>query len=428
MSDRSRHPGPRQAGGLDRWRPALLLVALTAASVAADHAETLYFLGIERLDSGDADGAYRLFRRIPTAPEVDLERSSYRDIGYRRELIQLLVNEGTEGLDPTFNIGKMKQAVRARARTRMAEIHMDRGEHDQAIEHLQIANRDDKGYALAHCRLAQCHLRLGNAGAAINAAKEAYLLSPTLRMYRRTYATAVATEAERIEAAGEVGKAMLAYDFAFEIDPLNPTALANYGHFLYRTGTTGREDDGNGHPAIATYNRLKGVYLIEQGARLALGDLRIQLRAGRVFRAEGRPDRAVEFFDRAADAGDGPLEAAKGAAWALIELGECDDALLRLRPLVREHPRDVDLVVLMAEAYLRQGRVKDAEKQARAALKLGKDSPEALHIRGVCRLAEGDIRDAERVLRQAADAGADTRAGLRAQILLARQALKLPED
>ena len=410
------------------WGLLPLLLAVAGPVLAADHAEALYFLGVERLNEGDTEGAYALFRRVPTAPEVDLERSSFGDIGYRRELIQLLVTEGTEALDPTFNVGKLKQAVRARARTRMAEIHMERNEYPQAVELLLIANRDDMGYPLAHCRLAESCLRLGDPGKAINAGKEAYLLSPTYRLYRRTYATALATDAERIESEAQTGKAMLAYDFAFQIDPLNPTCLANYGYYLYRTGLTGQEQDAKVSAAIARYNRLKGVYLLEQAAQLAVHDPRLQLRAASVFQSEGRPARALEFYERAVGGGRTAPEAIQGCAWALIALGEYDRALERLLPLAKDQPQDVETHVALGEVYLAQRKLRDAEKQAGLALKLDKNSVGALYVAGACRLADRDSKGAERFLRRAVELGPETRAGVRAQTLLAQHALKFPKE
>ncbi len=405
--------------------PVLLVGIVFAASVWAggEPAETLYFLAMAKLDRGEKRDAYDLLKRVPTAPEVDLERSSYKDIGYRRELIQLLVTEGTEGLDPTFNIGKLKQALRARAQTRMAEIHMERGQYAKAIELLRAARRADKNYPMAHCRMAECFLAVGEPAEAVNAAKEAYLLSPTYRLYRQTYATALATDAERVQQAGETGKALLAYDFAFEIDPLNAVAMSNYGYYLYQGGDPRPFEAPTEHAAIRRYNRLKGLYLIEESAELAPDRVPIQVRAGEVFWVEKRPARALSYFAHALDLDSKNLEALQGAVRCLLALHEHRRAADLAKEGLRAHKGDLELRSGLAEAYLGLKEFDQAIDTARAVLKKDRSSARAYLVLGTARLATGKTREGTEALRKAIELGGTSLTATRAAMELNRAEL-----
>lgn len=353
-------------------RTLLVLAALTLVAgqclAAKPPAERRYFKGMQFLEEGRLGLAIDHFERVGTAPEVDLGTGKYKDIGYRKQLVQLLVNEGVIGLDPSFNIGNFSEALRARAHTRLGEIHFGQGDLAAALSELRRATLSDPEYPMAHCLTAQALLAKEDLTAAIKAAKQAYLLSPTYGEYRRVYATAVAKEASGLYHRGETGKARMAFEFAFQIDPLNPEAMAEYGWLLYLGKEQRVTADDPGARALREYTKFNGIYFIEQATRMAPSNARYHMLLGQAYEREGQWDLALESYQRALEAADGDSQAALGAARAFNALGAYESAIATLRRADGEH-RGVEAWAELAAAYRGNGQYGAAVSAAQAAVR-----------------------------------------------------------
>jgi len=122
---------------------ALLLAVSASAAHAAVPAEGCYFEGLRLMEAGKPKPALQWLRRTLVAPQVNLATGAYRHIAHRRELMQLLINEGVSGADPSFNIEKFHQALVARAHTRIAEMLMRDAAFDEAARELERAKLAD---------------------------------------------------------------------------------------------------------------------------------------------------------------------------------------------------------------------------------------------------------------------------------------------
>jgi len=391
-------------------RTGLILASLTVAAgqclAMQPPAERRYFKAMELLEQGRVGLAIEYLQQVATAPEVDLGTGKYKDIAYRKELVQLLVNEGLIGLDPSFNLANFAEALRARAHTRLGEIYTARGRYDQALAELKRATLSDPEYPMGHCRAAQALLARrsadpqGDLTAAIKAAKQAYLLSPTYVEYRRTYATAVAKEATGLYDKGETGKARMAYEFAFQIDPLNPEALAQYGWLLYLGKEQPLSADDPGARAIREYTKFNGIYFIQQATRLAPSNAHYHMLLGQAYEREGQWELALESYKLAMKAADRSLEAALGAARALNALAAYESAIAALEgaPGANGSPQ---AWAELAAAYRGNGQYGPAAEAAQVAIRAHADSARGHYELGLALRCQGRSDDALTAFEQA---------------------------
>ncbi|MFQ6133408.1 MAG: tetratricopeptide repeat protein [Armatimonadota bacterium] len=400
-------------------RVPLILAALTIVTgqclAAAPPAERRYFNGMRFLEDGREGLAIEYLEKVARAPEVDLGTGKYKDIAFRKELVQLLVNEGVTGLDPSFNIANFGEALRARAHTRLGEIHMARGDYDRALSELKRATLSDPEYPMGHCRTAQVLLAKGDLTAAIKAAKQAYLLSPTYGEYRRTYATAVAKEATGLYEKGQTGLARMAYEFAFQIDPLNPEAMAEYGWLLY----VGKEQrvtaDDPGARAIREYTKFKGVYLIEQATQMAPSNPRYHLMLGRVYDREAQWKLSLASYKRALETANGSLEAALGAARAFNGLGAFESAIAMVRQAARAE-NDAEAYVELAAAYRGNEQYGAAVASAQDAINADERSARAHYECGLALRCQGRTEGALAAFRRAEQLDPKGEIGLKSRV------------
>jgi len=376
---------------------AALLLVCTAAAHARVPAERLYFEGVRLMAEGKTKKALQLLRAATLAPQVNMTSGAYRDIAHRRELMQLLINEGVSGADPSFNIEKFHQALVARAHTRIAELLMADAEWEAAARELERAKLADPDYPMAPCRLAQAYLALGDPPAAIKEAKSAWLSSPLYTEYRRTYATAVARNAAKLYTQGETGKAQLSFEFALEIDPLNPETLSDYGWLLF----TGEEElpfrvSEAAKNAIRKYTRSQALYMMQQAAELAPDVAGYHLQLGRAYQLMGEPAKALECYRHAAAAEPANVAARLAAARALRASGDPDAALGHLRDAQRRQPNNVTAHLELAAVSRERGDAGEAARYAEKAIELDAGNGRAHYELGLSWLACG--RDSEAIL------------------------------
>ncbi len=397
---------------------AACVVAASPCLAIKPPAERFYFLGVEALQDGHPSQALSLLEEVATAPEVDLETGKYKHIEYRKELIQLLINEGVAGVDPSFNIAKFGEALRARAHVRIAEVHMGEQRYEDAGRELERAKLRDALYPMAYCRSAQALLATGDLPNAIKDAKQAFLYSPTYGEYRRTYATAVAKDATQLYEKGQTGKARLAYEFAFQIDPLNPETMSDYGWLLY----TGREQpysvDEPGARALRLYTKHNGIYFLEQATRLAPNEPRYMVRMGQVYEREAQWQRALEWYQKAMRLAEDSVDARLGAARCFNAIGAHESAVSVLREALKSAggERSVEVECELAAARRGDGAMGGAVAAARSALASDPNSARAQYELGLALRAQGATKPALEAFKRADVLDPKGHVGLQARV------------
>ncbi len=396
-----------------------LLLALCGPVFARTPAEGCYFEGIRLVEAGKTKPALDMFRRAIIAPQVNMGNAAYRHIAHRRELMQLLINEGVSGEDPSFNIEKFHQALVARAHTRIAEILMANAQFEEAIHELGRAQLADPDYPMAACRLAQAQLATGDPAGAIRNAKNAWLISPLYTEYRRTYATTVARNAATLYNQGETGKARLSFEFALEIDPLNPETLSDYGWLLF----SGKEElpfrvSEETEQAIRKYTRSQALYMMQQAAELAPDVAAYHLQLGRAYQTMGEDDSAAECFRHAGQVEPANVDARLAAARALLAAGDPSAALEHLRDAQRRRPSDPEVLAALAAAYRAKGDFGQAVRVAQEAIALDANHAQAHYELGLSHLARGDESQAILELQRARALANDEHVGLLARARL----------
>jgi Tfp pilus assembly protein PilF len=138
----------------------------------------------------------------------------------------------------------------------------------------------------------------------------------------------------------------------------------------------------------------------ERAIELDSGNARALAGMGRVLGASD-PDRAVEFFDRAAAADRLDPEPGRLAAKVLAAAGKTDDAAKRLDALLAQHPVDAEACALRAKLDLDRG-VASAETLdwARRAARLG-GGADALDLLSRVHTQRGETEEASRVAERA---------------------------
>jgi tetratricopeptide (TPR) repeat protein len=138
----------------------------------------------------------------------------------------------------------------------------------------------------------------------------------------------------------------------------------------------------------------------ERAIALESGNARALAGMGRVLR-ESEPDRAVEFFDRAAAADPTDPEPGRLAAKALAAAGKTDDAAKRLEALLAQHPLDAEAAALRAQLDLDRGVASAATLDwARRAARLG-GGADALDLLSRIHTQRGETDEASRVAERA---------------------------
>ncbi len=160
--------------------------------------------------------------------------------------------------------------------------------------------------------------------------------------------------------------------------------------------------------------------------RAGAGNRQDLLRA-MVYEARGQADAARSVYQRVmeVDPGrEGRTAAVRLAAIEMATTGDASRVIALLEPRQPAAEAELDLVVLLARAYLARGRIDDAERVVDAALRRRPGEPVLAAARGAVLLARGRAAEALPPLRAAAEAlprDADVRADLGRAALAAGQ-------
>jgi tetratricopeptide (TPR) repeat protein len=138
------------------------------------------------------------------------------------------------------------------------------------------------------------------------------------------------------------------------------------------------------HPDAAAFHEIHGLWLelhdappaevraaYERALEIDAADARALAGLARIALA-GDPERALSFFDRAAAADPGDVEALRGAAQALRASGRAGAAEERLEALLRAHPYDAAAAAELARLQLERGEASERTlERAKRAVRFG---------------------------------------------------------
>ena len=141
------------------------------------------------------------------------------------------------------------------------------------------------------------------------------------------------------EAVRKLDKAEASYRKALKIDPTLAKAHYTLGTLLARTG---RREEADEHIGI-----YRVAFQKEQDAAFLGGSRRAELNLAWIELQRGRPERALEQYERHPDNAD----ALRGAARALIQLGRDAEAVQRYERAVALAPEDAGLRYELDRAY-----------------------------------------------------------------------------
>jgi choline-sulfatase len=171
-----------------------------------------------------------------------------------------------------------------------------------------------------------------------------------------------------------------------QLDPKSPTALRQIGQLELRAGDyvkaaghlhTAREirpndaaaafDEGQAREKLGDFASAREA--LESSLKLTPGQLQARLLLGRVYLKLNDPKAAEDQFEAATLLDSKSLEAQLGVAQAEIAGGKQSAALDQLKSLSASHPKDPQILDLLAQAYRGVGNEKEAQ-QAEARAKL----------------------------------------------------------
>lgn len=119
--------------------------------------------------------------------------------------------------------------------------------------------------------------------------------------------------------------------------------------------------------------------------RLPAGDGDLQFQAGVMLGQANAPAPAAAFFGRARAGYRDPYAAAYNQVLMLTRGGQAEEALRIAEGLVAEGAQPAELYSLMSEAYVKQGRIKEAYDALRTATRLEPQNEELyLDLAGIC--------------------------------------------
>jgi tetratricopeptide (TPR) repeat protein len=264
------------------------------------------------------------------------------------------------------------------------------GQPEAAATQLQSLARKDADNPAVHLALSSVHLRRGDAGAAVDAARRAVALDPdsTVGILNLAFA---------YQSAGRIDDAATGFKRVLVLDPGNVKALVGLAETQYEQGS--REQ------AFASYQRAAAAAPTFASIHTSLGILALEL---------NRPDVAAEALKRAVTLGDrqeglhfnlGVLAEQRGdttlaareyraevaaypnayEAWVNLGLLERQRGHLEAAMTAFERAATVktDAFVgpyLLAETLSRAGRMADARRWAREALRRSPDEPKVRQL------------------------------------------------
>lgn len=119
------------------------------------------------------------------------------------------------------------------------------------------------------------------------------------------------------------------------------------------------------------------------------------MRIGAAAEAGGDPGAAVGLFRRAAEMNDDSPAPLVGAANALLELGQVNEAIVALTSALKRGPHDPEALRALAKAYLKTGRPALAASPLEVAFQDTPNDPKLLQLIGVSDDLLGQHREAQ---------------------------------
>lgn len=204
---------------------------------------------------------------------------------------------------------------------------------------------------------------------------------------------------DKVEVQNLLHRSMLAFDDnrvqdargylekALELDPASPTALRQLGELELAAGEYTkaaahlkraveiRTDDSTATfelgQAFEKAGDLAGARdALETSLKLSPGQIAARLLLGRVYLGLKDPKNAEDQFEAAQLVDANSTEARLGLAEAQIQESKFADALPDLESFVKDNPRNVEAIRLLARAYLGAGREQDAKQAEERAASL----------------------------------------------------------
>ena len=198
-------------------------------------------------------------------------------------------------------------------------------------------------------------------------------------------AEALTIEGLASAALGRVEESRRALERSWELDPGQPMAAKVLAAIYFSRSETDR-----------------GLAFLDAAARLDPQDFRPWYARGDVYRRIGRPQEAADAFREALRRRPDDPESSIGLAWALLKLGEPEEAGVPLVALSRNLPGDPRVHGLDAQRALYLGRAVEAIDLADRCLAVDPGHVEALLTRARALRGQGRheeaLRDAERAV------------------------------
>ncbi|MCP4249110.1 MAG: tetratricopeptide repeat protein [bacterium] len=298
-----------------------------ALARAPDNADIHYAMAMAWRDQGQSDRAEEHLKRYQEDRRPRLYDDPYAD---RLERLRT-------GADHAFQQG-----------LRLSEM----GSFEEAIKRYREALAADPELAEAHQNLGVALMRLGQLDSAIEHLRRAAELNPSLPQAHTNLGNALAR-------ADRASEARASYAEALRLDPQNPAVYNDFGNFLLSAG-----------------DFVQAVKRYEQAILLAPGDLPPRVNLGIALHNQGEPARAAEAFRQALEVQPDDPALWNYLAQALADAGRFDDAVQKLRDVLRRGA-DPRLQYALGEMLVRADRIAElAELEPGAATAPGAMPPE----------------------------------------------------
>jgi protein O-mannosyl-transferase len=265
------------------------------------------------------------------------------------------------------------------ARTNLANILLEKGQVDEALALYRESVRQDPGHVKSHYNLGNARYQKGDYAAALASWKQALALDPDFVHAWNNCGLALG----RLERYSE---AITCYERALELDPGNARATAKIGVMrkrlaeappemetappemdLFARATTALKS-GRHAEAETLYRQV----LAQDPARKGLmGNL------GNALLQQGKAGEAVRFYERGLENEPDNADLHNNLAVALYHMGAYEEAAAHYRDALRIRPDYADAHNNLGSLYHAQGRYREAAAEYREALRLAPDHPNA---------------------------------------------------
>ena len=256
------------------------------------------------------------------------------------------------------------------AHNNFAVILRQRGELDEAINHLQKALELKPDLAEAHNNLGNALRQRGEPDEAMADFTRALQLEPN-------NAPAYANLASALLEKGQTKEAIAQFQKALQLEPGNASLLNNLAYALLR--------NGQGSEAIALLQKVTEQHPGSADAHNNLGALLAQ---------SGRLDEALACYRRALDLQpqNGPVHSNLGRA--LLQKRQLTEALAHLQKAAQLCPNSAECENELAGALIQAGRLDEARAHLQKALEIQPTFAEAQNNLGLTLLSEGQVYEA----------------------------------